>query len=112
MSETTAKPAVCVVCNGSDSKHLVDAPGIEKIQDILHYATRLADIGEVNLRPLAHFLASLPHSELEQVRYHSICRKTIVNKPFLERAQKRRDRSDSPSPAQPYIREVAQPNRA
>jgi hypothetical protein len=50
------------------------------------------------------FLSSLSQSELEQVRYHSDCHKKIVNKPLLERAEKRRARSDSDSPAQPAKR--------
>ena len=89
MSETLATPRRCVVCN-SDSKNLVVDPNIEKIRDILHYARRLADLGEVNLRPLSEFLSSLSLSELEKVTYHPDCRrKKIINKVRLERAKKR-----------------------
>ena len=103
MSESLSSPHVCVVCK-SDSKNLVADPEPDKIYDILHYATRLADLGEVHLRPLSDFLSSLSKSELEKIRYHSDCRKTIVNKPLLERAEKRRARNDSPSSALPAKR--------
>ena len=98
MSETITAPSVCVICK-TDTDKLVADPDIEKIFDILHYAKRLADIGEVHLRPLSESLSSLSKSELEQVRYHSNCRMIIVNKTLLHRAEKRRACSESPSPS-------------
>ena len=99
MSETLATPCRCVVCN-SNSKNLVADPDIEKIRDILHYTRRLADLGEVNFRPLSEFLSSLSQSELVKDTYHPDCRKNIINKIRLERA-KNKDRFVSHSGAQP-----------
>ena len=103
MADSNATPSVCVVCK-IDSQNLVVNPGLEQICDILHYANRLVDLGEVKWRPLSDHLSSLSQSELEQVRYHSDCRKIIVNKPLLERAEKRRTRSESLSPPPPAKR--------
>lgn len=103
MSETGATPRVCVVCK-SDSKPIVSDPSITQIRDLLHHAKRMVELGEVHVRPLSDFMSSLSESELEQVRYHSHCRKKIVNKPLLERAERRRAHSDSHSPAQPAKR--------
>lgn len=95
MSETQQ---TCVVCK-SDSKKLVTDPNLDKIYDILHYAKRLTELGEVQFKHLSDFLSSLSKSEIEKVRYHSDCRKTVVNKPLLDRAEKKRARLDSPSAA-------------
>ena len=89
MSETLATPRRCVVCN-TDSKNLVAEPDIENIRDILHYARRSVDLEEVNLRPLSEFLSSLSQSELEKVIYNSDCRKKMLNKALLEKAEKKK----------------------
>lgn len=83
MSTYIETPLVCIVCK-SDSKRLVTDPDVNKVQDILHNAKRLADLGEVAFRPQAGFLSFLSISELEKVRYHSDCRKRVVNKTLLE----------------------------
>lgn len=103
MSKAIETPHVCVVCK-SDSKNLLTDPDVDKGYDILHYAKRLADLGEVAFRPLSDFLSSLSKSELEEVRYHSDCRKKVINKLLLERAERKRAHLDSPSAAQPAKR--------
>ena len=65
------------MCN-SASKNLVDDAAIEQIRDTLHYARRLEDLGEVNLRPLSEVLSSLSQPELVNVRDHSDSRKKIL----------------------------------
>ena len=103
MSNYIETPPVCIVCK-SDSKKRVADHDVDKIQDILHYAKRLADLGEVAFRPLSDFLSSLSKSDLEKVRYHSDCRKRVVNKSLLERAERKKAHLDTPTAAQPVKR--------
>lgn len=79
-------------------------PELNLIQDLVDYAKKRADLGELHLRGLADTLSQLPPSQLALVRYHRECRQTVVNKLYLKRAEKRAHvDSSSTSGTQPEI---------
>jgi len=67
----------------------VTDPSLDMIKSIKVYALKRAELGEFELKLLADYMTSLSEGELSLVRYHSNCRKTIVNKQLTERAAKR-----------------------
>ena len=88
----------CIVCleGESSQKKLVKKPGVDKINDLLQCCRERISLGESALKQLSDRLSSLEETQLENVRYHSECRKPIVNKDHLERARKRKqDDSES-----------------
>ncbi len=87
--------AYCVICkclhkNRCLKSSLVNEPCIEHIQDILSCAKHRVELGEVGLQPLVEFLSDLSTNELAHIRYHSICRKSIVHKAAVDRGKKRK----------------------
>ena len=98
MSDVSLSCVVCTIVhdNRHSSNLLVNEPGVDHIQDILNVATERVNLGDLELQPLVEYLSGLSPSELVKVRYHSICRKSIVNKTTLDRARKR-VQPDSPS---------------
>jgi len=91
----------CIVCLAGESsqKKLVKKPGVNKITDLLACCRERVLLGENELKPLVGRLCSLDEFQLENVLYHSECRKPIVNKDHLERARKRKlDHEESLSP--------------
>jgi hypothetical protein len=81
---------ICVICKEGGSPHnLVPDPGLDKTLPIKEYAERRVALGELHLKPLADYMASLSHAELSMVRYHAHCRKKVVHKLLVERAEKR-----------------------
>ena len=92
----------CVVCLAGESVHkkLVKKPGVDKIRELLECCRERISLGEKDLQPVADRISYLDESQLENVRYHSECRKPLVNKDHLERARKRkREHSESFSPS-------------
>ena len=53
-------------------------------------------LGQSYIKQLSDRLASLSESERKCVRYHSECRKPIVNRSIIARLRSKRVRSDSP----------------
>ena len=84
---------VCIFCNeGSpSSKRLTNNP--DKLVDCCN--ERLS-LGQSYIKQLSDHLASLSESERKCVRYHSECRKHIVNMSMIARLRSKRVRSDSP----------------
>ena len=63
-------------------------PDIELIHDLLDYAKKRVMLGDVKLKDVADKLSSLSPAELAEVRYHRDCRKEVVSKDRLKRAEK------------------------
>ena len=55
-----------------------DLGELSMIVSIKDCARKRVEAGELDLEPLADYMASLSEHELTQVRYHSNCRKMIV----------------------------------
>lgn len=79
----------CVVCKSASAGNLVANPGLDMIVAIKESAIKRAELGELNLKPLAEYMTNLSPEELKMVRYHSTCRKKVVHKQLIERALKR-----------------------
>ena len=81
------------MCKGGDGgppdKGLVTGPSLDMIISIKDYARKRVEAGELNLEPLADYMASLSEHELTQVMYHSNFRKMIVHKQLVDKATKR-----------------------
>ena len=82
------KTQIDVMINGNAGSN--EATEIDKITDILACCVERVSLGEIELEPLADRLFSLCDSQLENVRYHSECRKPIVNTDHLARARSRK----------------------
>ena len=85
----------CVICrfyeNDPEGKEVVVHTKIENIMPILHYATDRLRCGESKFKPLVKYMDSLTDEQLNTVKYHSHCRKKIVNSTKLDRATKRKN---------------------
>ena len=96
LAAMSEKNSVCIFCNegSTSSKRLTNNPDmIDKLVDCCH--ERLS-LGQSYIKQLSDRLASLSESERKCVRYHSECRKTIVNMSMIARFRSKRVRSDSP----------------
>ncbi|KAG0719847.1 hypothetical protein GWK47_049648 [Chionoecetes opilio] len=88
---------VCVICKegATSKKRLVNNPVMT--DEILQHCQERVSLGdtESDIHRLLNYLSGLIEGELKYVRYHSECRKPIVNKNKIERLRKR-SRTDSP----------------
>ena len=95
-SAMSEKNSGCIFCNegSTSSKRLTNNPDmIEKLVDCCN--ERLS-LGQSYIKQLSDRLASLSESECKSGRYHSKCRKPIVNMSMIARLRCKRVRSDSP----------------
>ncbi|KAG0729712.1 hypothetical protein GWK47_029788 [Chionoecetes opilio] len=88
---------VCVICKegATTKKRLVNNPVMT--DEILQHCQERVSLGdtESDIHRLLNYLSGLNEGELKYVRYHSECRKPIVNKNKIGRLRKR-SRTDSP----------------
>ena len=117
LAAMSEKNSVCIICNeGSTSSKILtkDPDMIDKLVDCCN--ERLS-LGQSYIKQLSDRLASLRESERKCVRYHSECRKPIVNMSMIARLRSKRVRSDSPvclvrSPGRPInTTDSARPKR-
>ena len=93
MSENNS---VCIFCNegSTSSKRLTNNP--DMIDKLVDCCNERLSLGQSYIKQLSGRLASLSESECKCVRYHSECRKHIVNMSMIARLRSKRVRSDSP----------------
>ena len=114
MSENNS---VCIFCNegSTSSKRLTNNP--DMIDKLVDCCNERLSLGQSYIKQLSERLASLSESERKCVRYHSECRKHIVNMSMIARLRSKRVRSDSPvclarSPGRPInTTDSARPKR-
>ena len=114
MSENNS---VCIFCNegSTSSKRLTNNP--DMIDKLVDCCNERLSLGQSYIKQLSDRLASLSESERKFVRYHSECRKHIVNMSMIARLRSKRVRSDSPvclarSPGRPInTTDSARPKR-
>ena len=90
------KNSVCIVCNegSTSSKILTNNP--DMIDTLVDCCNERLSLGQRYIKQLSDRLASLSESERKCVRYHSECRKHIVNMSMIARLRCKRVRSESP----------------
>ena len=90
------KNSVCIFCNegSTSSKRLTNNP--DMIDKLVDCCNERLSLGQSYIKQLSDRLASLSESERKCVRYHSECRKHIVNMSMIARLRSKRVRSDSP----------------
>ena len=90
------KNSVCIFCNegSTSSKRLTNNP--DMIDKLVDCCNERLSLGQSYIKQLSDRLASLSESERKCVRYHSECRKHIVNMSMIARLRSKRVRTDSP----------------
>ena len=90
-SENSDDRLICIICKkgSATNKKLVDVPNIELVKDLKYKVTERFRLGDLHLKSLAEHLSSLSESDLNNVSYHSECRKPLANKANLENCRKR-----------------------
>ena len=88
----------CIICsfyeNYPQGKTVVEAPNHDIIASILSYAKQRLSYGESKFKPLTEFMEIYLSGALKDLRYHTHCRKKVVNSQLLNRAKKRRSDAD------------------
>ena len=108
---------MCIFCNegSTSSKRLTNNP--DMIDTLVDCCNERLSLGQSYIKQLSDRLASLSEFERKCVRYHSECRKRIVNISMIARLRSKRVRSDSPvclarSPGRPInTTDSARPKR-
>ena len=91
---------------------MVKNPKLEDIKEVCNIARERVALGELRYQSFVNFVSNLSTSELAKVRYHSECRKPIVNKTNLERLRKRaRSESSVTAGRPPSTSDVVRPKR-
>ena len=90
------KNSVCIICNegSTSSKRLTNNP--DMIYKLVDCCNERLSLRQSYIKQQSDRLASLSESERKYVRYHSECRKAIVNMSVIARLRSERVRSDSP----------------
>ena len=96
LAAMSEKNSVCIFCNegSTSSKRLTNNPDL--IDKLVDCCNERLSLGQSYIKQLPDGLASLSESGRKCVRYHSECRKTIVNMSMIARFRSKRVRSDSP----------------
>ena len=84
-------------------ENTVNNPKLADIQKLCSTARERVDLGELNYKTLVDFICNISVSEVANIRYHSECRKPIVNKTNLERLRKRCQSVSSVTTGRPSI---------
>ena len=91
----------CVVCKIEGNT--VKNPKLADIQELCSTARERVDLGELKYKSLVDFIRNIPVSGVANIRYHSECRKPIVNKTNLKRLRKRSQSVSSVTTGRPSI---------
>ena len=114
LAAMSEKDSVCIFCDeGSpSSKRLTNNP--DMIDTLVDCCNERLSLEQSYIKQLPDRLASFSESERKSGRYHSKCRKPIVNMSMIARLRSKRVRSDSParSPGRPInTTDSARPKR-
>ena len=114
------KNSVCIICNEGSTSSKILTNNLDMIDTLVDCCNERLSLGQSYIKQLSDrfiYLASLSESERKCVRYHSECRKPIVNMSMIARLRSKRVRSDSPvclarSPGRPInTTDSARPKR-
>ena len=96
LAAMSEKNSVCIFCNegSTSSKRLTNNP--DMIDKLVECCNERLSLGQSYITQLSDRLTSWSESERKCVRYHSECRKPIVNMSMIARLRSKRVRSDSP----------------
>ena len=78
----------CIVCQ-STSSPMVEKPLLAHIKEMVMCSRKRSDLGETKYKKLAEMFSTFSEDDLQNVRYHSACRKLVINKQHIKKVEDR-----------------------